>query len=98
MNTKNRLIIAVITAIIVGLGFMAFDKWRGAEWKVSPAQIEQAQAAGKGGVDVQPGTVAVRPIRSEIADVLFYKWLAYGAMAGVLMYLSTRKIVPKKAK
>jgi hypothetical protein len=44
MNTPTRLILAIVVAVIVGFGFMFYDKSRGAEWVVSPQQIEQAKA------------------------------------------------------
>ena len=47
MNTPVRFILAIIVALIVGCGFMFYDKSRGAEWVVSPQQIEQAKAEGK---------------------------------------------------
>ncbi len=35
MNTPVRFILAIIVAVIVGCGFMFYDKSRGAEWVVS---------------------------------------------------------------
>lgn len=37
MKTAPRLILALVVAVIVGCGFMFYDKSRGAEWVVSPA-------------------------------------------------------------
>lgn len=62
---------------------------------VSPDQIEAAQSSGKAGVETRPGTVAVRAIRREDADILPFKWLGYGLVAGFFVVYSTRK--PKAA-
>ena len=91
MNMRIRLIAGAITALIVGFGFMAYDKYTGREWVVSPDQIEAAQSSGKAGVETRPGTVAVRAIRSEDADILPFKWLGYGLVAGFFVVYSTRK-------
>lgn len=91
MNTPVRLILAIVVGVIVGCGFMYYDKSRGAEWVVSPQQVEQAKAEGKAGVESRPGTVTVLPIRSETADVLPFKWTAYGVMAALFVLFSTRK-------
>ncbi len=91
MNTLTRLVIAIVAALVVGFGFMYYDKSRGAEWVVSPQQLEQAQAEGKTGVESRPGTVTVRPIRSETADVLPYKWAGAGLVAGLFVFVSGRK-------
>lgn len=91
MNTPVRLILAIIVAVIVGCGFMFYDKSRGAEWVVSPQQIEQAKAEGKSGVESRPGTVTVLPIRSETADALPFKWAMYGVVAGLFVLVATRR-------
>ena len=91
MNTPVRFILAIIVAVIVGCGFMFYDKSRGAEWVVSPQQIEQAKADGKSGVESRPGTVTVLPIRSETADALPFKWAMYGLVAGLVVLVATRK-------
>lgn len=91
MNTPLRFILAIIVAVIVGCGFMFYDKSRGAEWVVSPQQIEQAKAEGKSGVESRPGTVTVLPIRSETADALPFKWAMYGFVAGLFVLVATRK-------
>ncbi|MFC7066892.1 hypothetical protein [Brucella rhizosphaerae] len=91
MNTPTRLILAVVVAVIVGFGFMFYDKSRGAEWVVSPQQIEQAKAEGKSGFESRPSTVTVLPIRSETADVLPFKWAMYGLVAGLVAFFSGRK-------
>lgn len=82
-----RIVVALVVALVVGLGFMAYDKKTGAEWVVSPEQI----AAGNGSVETRPGTVAVRAIRSEIADVLPYKWAISGLIAGGLAFFMLRR-------
>lgn len=91
MNTAPRLILALVVAVIVGCGFMYYDKSRGAEWVVSPQQIEQAKAEGKTGFESRPGTVTVLPIRSETADILPFKWAMYGLIAGIVVFVSGRK-------
>ncbi|ANG96747.1 hypothetical protein LQT97_00350 [Brucella pseudogrignonensis] len=91
MNTVPRLIFALVVAVIVGCGFMYYDKSRGAEWVVSPQQIEQAKSEGKTGFESRPGTVTVLPIRSETADVLPFKWAMYGLVAGIVVFVSGRK-------
>ncbi len=93
MNIRTRLIAAVVVALIVGFGFMAYDKYTDAEWVVSPQTIEQARNSGQTGVETRPGTVAVRAIRSEVADLLPYKlgclWLCSRA-SGALFYPSAQ--------
>lgn len=91
MNTSTRLILSLIVAVIVGCGFMFYDKSRGTEWVVSPQQIEQAKAEGKAGFESRPGTVTVLPIRSETADVLPFKWAMFGLVAGLVVFVRTRK-------
>lgn len=91
MSTPIRLLLALVVAVIVGCGFMFYDKSRGAEWVVSPQQIEQAKSEGKMGVQSRPGTVTVLPIRSETADALPFKWAVYGVIAGIFVLFSTRK-------
>ncbi len=70
---------------------MALDRFRGAEWVVSPQAIEAAKAQGKVGVEDDRGSVTVLPIRSETADVLPIKWALAGVGAGVLVLAATRK-------
>lgn len=91
MNNTIRFISAAVVAVIVGFGFMAYDKYTGAEWVVAPQQIEQARANGQTGVETRPGTVAVRAIRREDADMLPVRWAGYGIMAGILILFATRK-------
>ncbi|MGU3400433.1 hypothetical protein ACLBWS_11930 [Brucellaceae bacterium D45D] len=91
MNTPTRFILALVVAAIVGFGFMFYDKSRGAEWVVSPQQIEQARAEGKAGFESKPGTVTVLPIRSETADALPVKWAMYGIVAGLFVLFATRR-------
>ena len=91
MNTAPRLILALVVAVIVGCGFMYYDKSRGAEWVVSPQQIEQAKAEGKAGFESRPGTVTVLPIRSETADMMPFKWAMYGLVAGLVVFFRSRK-------
>ena len=86
-----RIALAVVVALVVGFGLRAYDISNGAEWLVSPAQIAAATASGKQGVETQPGTVAVLPIRSETADVLPFKWTFAGLAAGILIVAATRK-------
>lgn len=82
-----RIVVALVVALIVGFGFMVYDKRTGAEWVVSPEQI----AAGNGSVETSPGTVAVRAIRSETADVLPYKWAISGIVAGAVAFFILRR-------
>ncbi|WP_337180949.1 hypothetical protein [Shinella sp.] len=91
MSNMRNLVASTVVALFVGGGAMAYDKWKGAEWVVSPEQIAEAKAGGNAGYQSAPGTVAVRPIRSEIADVLPFKWLLYGVAAGALTFVSLRK-------
>ncbi len=91
MSTPIRLLLALVVALIVGFGFMFYDKSRGAEWVVSPQQIEQAKSEGKMGFESKPGTITVLPIRSETADALPFKWAMYGLVAGIFVLFSTRK-------
>lgn len=91
MNTSTRLVLALVVAVIVGCGFMFYDKSRGTEWVVSPQQIEQAKAEGKAGFESRPGTVTVLPIRSEEADMMPFKWAMYGLVAGLVVFVRSRK-------
>lgn len=91
MPNMRNLIASSAVAVIVGGGAMAYDKWKGAEWVVSPEQIAEAKAGGDAGYQSTPGTVAVRPIRSEIADVLPFKWVLSGVAAGALTFISLRR-------
>ena len=95
MNMRIRLIAGAITALVVGFGFMAYDKYTGREWVVSPEQIEVAQNSGQAGVETRPGTVAVLAIRREDEDILPFKFLGYGLVSGFFVVYSTRK--PKAA-
>lgn len=96
MNMQTRLIAGAVTAIVVGFGFMAYDKYTDREWVVSPKQIEAAQASGQTGVETRPGTVAVRAIRREDADALPFKWIGYGLVAGFFVVYTTRQRKPVK--
>jgi len=91
MNLVPRIILALVAGVVVGGGFMAWDRHRGAEWVVSPQQIAAAQANGQAGVQSRPGTVTVRPIRSETADALPFKWGLYGVGAALLVFVATRQ-------
>ncbi|MBD8556181.1 hypothetical protein IFT84_16860 [Rhizobium sp. CFBP 8762] len=91
MSKPVNALIALIVAVIVGVGFMMIDRSRGAEWVVSPQQIEQAKAEGKQGYESSPGTVTVLPIRSETADVLPIKWALTGLIAGFLVFRALSK-------
>ena len=86
-----RTAVAIVVALFVGFGLRAYDLSNGAEWVVSPAQIAAAKATGKQGVETQPGSIAVLPIRSETADVLPFKWAFAGFAAGVLVVAATRR-------
>ena len=87
-----RIIAAVVVGLIVGFGLRSYDLGRGAEWEVSPTQIAAAKASGKAGYETEPGTVAVLPIRSELADILPFKWAGAGLAAAALLFVATRHI------
>lgn len=91
MKLAHRIILALVVGAAAGGGVMFWDKQRGAEWVVSPQQVATARDAGQTGVATRPGTVAVRPIRSEIAGVLPYKWGLYGIGAALLTLVVTRR-------
>ena len=91
MSTLPRYTLALVFAFIVGFGFRAFDQLRGAEWIVSPRQIADAHAAGKSGYETAPGTVALLPIRSEMADVFPLEWILAGALVGAAVLAATKK-------
>lgn len=91
MQNIRSLVVAIIVGIAVGAAFMMLDKSRGAEWAVSPQQIEQAKAEGKAGYESSPGTVTVLPIRSETADALPFKWTMYGLVAAVVTFITMRR-------
>lgn len=97
MNMPTRIVISLIAALLVGGGYMAYDKMRGAEWVVSPQQIADAKAGGQAGYESRPGTVTVLPIRSETADVLPIKWAIAGLVAALLAFRSTGKKKAAKA-
>ena len=86
-----RVVLAVVIGLGVGFGFMAYDKQRGAEWEVSPQQIDAAKAAGKIGYEARPGSVTVLPIRKETADALPVKWGMAGLVAAILVFTATRR-------
>ena len=92
MSLTARLILAVVVALLVGGGVMAFDRSRGAEWSVSPQQIAAGKAEGKMGYEDGSGSVTVVPIRSETAGVLPFRWLLLGGGAGVLCFVATRRL------
>lgn len=91
MQNIKSLIVAIVVGIAVGAAFMMLDKSQGAEWAVSPQQIEQAKAEGKVGYESSPGTVTVLPIRSETADALPFKWMMYGMVAAVVTFVTLRR-------
>jgi len=91
MNLGSRIILALVAGVVVGGGFMAWDRHRGAEWVVSPQQIAAARADGRAGVQSRPGTVTLLPIRSETADVLPFKWGLYGVGAALMVFVATRR-------
>lgn len=91
MQNIKTLVVAIIVGIAVGTAFMMLDKSQGAEWVVSPQQIEQAKAEGKAGYESSPGTVTVLPIRSETADVLPFKWTMYGLVAAIVTFATLRR-------
>lgn len=97
MNMPIRIVISLVAALLVGGGYMAYDRMRGAEWVVSPQQIAEAKASGQTGYESRPGTVTVLPIRSETADVLPFKWAIAGLAAGVLAFRATGKKKAAKA-
>lgn len=98
MSLFPRLVLALLAAVLVGGGYMAFDRSRDAEWVVSPAAIAAAKAEGKMGVEDGRGTVTVLPVRSETADVLPVKWAVAGFAAGALVFAVTRRRTPAKPR
>lgn len=94
MSTPLRIAICVALGLFFGLGKMGLDKHKGREWVVSPQQIAEARAAGKMGVTTRPGTIAVAPIRSEIADALPFSWLLFGFGGMVAGWAITRRKPP----
>ncbi|HEY0292906.1 MAG TPA: hypothetical protein VGC51_11345 [Hansschlegelia sp.] len=91
MKVGMRALLAALVGVAVYVGAMLYDKSRGAEWVVSPQQIEAAKAEGKAGVESRPGSIAVLPIRSETADALPLKWALWGIGAAAMMFYSLRK-------
>ncbi len=89
MQVRARLLAALIVGIVAGLGIRQHDRSRGAEWVVSPEQIEAARATGRPGVETRPGSLTVLPIRSETADLLPLKWLLIGLGAGFAVLAGT---------
>ena len=91
LSSNICIVLALVVALVVGFGYRAYDTAHGAEWAVSPEQVAAAKAAGKPGVETSPGTVAVLPIRSELAGVLTFKWIFAGVVAGALVMSATRR-------
>lgn len=81
-NMAIRLAAAAAVGLAVGFGVMIYDKKTGAEWAVAPENVGQPTANGG---------VTVRAIRSETADILPYKWVLFGVIAGVAVLLVTRQ-------
>jgi hypothetical protein len=90
MSFIPRIVLAVVVALLIGGGVMAYDRSHGAGWLVSPEQVEAAKASGKAGYEDGSGSVTVLPIRSETAGLLPFKWLLLGLGAGALCFVATR--------
>ncbi len=92
MGVVVRIAVAAVVALVVGFGVRAYDDAHGAEWVVSPAQIADAKASGSRGVTMERDSIAVLPIRSEMADILPFKWAFSGIAAGALAFVAMRNI------
>lgn len=82
MPLRTRTLAAVIAAVVVGLALMANDRARDAWWKVTAAQIADARASGKPGIELIPGQFITEPVPVDGVLWLPVKWVLGGMAAG----------------
>ncbi|MBB6262495.1 hypothetical protein FHS77_003070 [Paenochrobactrum gallinarii] len=76
---------------------MAYDKYTEREWVVSLKLIEAARNSGQAGVEARLGTIAVKAIRREDADLPPFKWFGYGVIADfIVVYSAGQRNVKSK--
>ncbi|WP_375464006.1 hypothetical protein [uncultured Methylobacterium sp.] len=96
MWARTRIMAALAAGCAVGVAVMAHDRARDAQWAVTPAQVADAQAHGRPGVEVAPGRFATDGIPSVDAALLPVKWvlLGLGAACAVLAGTGRRRADP----
>lgn len=80
---------AAVAALAVGLALMANDRMRDTAWAVTAAQIADARAAGRPGVEVAPGRFVLAPVAADGAGWLPVKWGLGGLGAGLAVLAVT---------
>lgn len=89
MRLRTRVVAAILAGLVVGLALMAHDRARSVGWAVTAAQIADARATGKPGLETVPGVFATRPVPAEDAWLLPVKWLLVGLGAGFAVLAGT---------
>ena len=96
MPLSRRGAAAAVAALAVGLALMANDRMRDAAWAVTAAQIADARAAGRPGVEVAPGRFVLAPVPAEGAGWLPAKWILGGLGAGLAVLAVTGRRRPPR--
>ncbi|WP_375455910.1 hypothetical protein [uncultured Methylobacterium sp.] len=93
MRARMRVLAALGAGCAVGVAAMAHDRAQDAGWAVTAAQIRDARAHGRPGVEVAPGRFVAEPVPSEAAAMLPLKWvlLGLGAACAVLAGTGRRR-------
>ena len=89
MRGRVRIVAAVSAGLAVGVALMAHDHARDAGWAITAAQIADARASGKPGVETRPGTFVAEPLAGEGAGLLPLKWILCGLAAGFAVLAAT---------
>lgn len=89
MRMRVRGLAALAAGIAVGLAVMAYDRGRDVAWAVTAAQIADARAYGKPGVELAPGRFIAEPVRAEGAGWLPVKWALLGLAAACAVLAGT---------
>ncbi len=85
---NTRVVAAVLAALAVMLALAANDAARDRWWAVTAAQIADAQASGRPGIELGGRTIT-EPVRAEDALWLPLRWLIGGLAAGAAIYAAT---------
>lgn len=86
---RTRPLAAALAALAVGLALMANDIARDAWWAVTAAQIADARASGKPGVEVAPGRFVSEPVPAQGVGWLPVRWVLGGLAAGAALLAAT---------
>ena len=89
MHLSKRGAAAAVAALAVALALMANDWARDTAWAVTAAQIADARAAGRPGVEVAPGRFVDAPVAAEGAGWLPARWMLGGLGAGLAVLAVT---------